>query len=55
MSNKDVVECLLGNLELCPGYVIVFPSPSPSSVFLGWVFVVGLVFLIVALMIVKWI
>lgn len=28
MSNKDVIEHLLGYLELCPGYVIIFPSLS---------------------------
>lgn len=33
MSNKDVIEHLLGYLELCPGYVIIFPSLSESFFF----------------------
>lgn len=47
MSNKHVTDHLLRYLELCPGYVIIFPSLSLNRLYLY-------IFLIVASMTVKW-
>lgn len=48
MSNKDITNHLLCYLELCLGYVIIFPSLSLNLLFID-------IYLIVASMTVKWV